>query len=280
MRLFAVPTPSPGHWPTPLPPRFLTLLLALVLSLSLAPPVAAHDVWIELPAVPTGAAQPVELRVGDDPPGESLARNPRRVLRFEAVTADRVLPVPGRPGGRPAGQLPAGLKPSDAVLYVGTPAYSELAAEPFEAYLREEGLEPVIRARAEAGESGAPGRESYSRSLKALRTGSADFGQVYGLPLELVPLNNPFTGGEPLRLRALWQGEPLAGLLLEARRRDGAGPVQPQRTDAQGHATFALEPGAWMVAGVHMQRAAQGIRGDWHSVWTTLSFDRLAATQP
>ena len=49
----------------------------------------------------------------------------------------------------------------NVVSYENTPAYLELPAERFNAYLAAEGLESILQAREEAGTSHQPGKEAY-----------------------------------------------------------------------------------------------------------------------
>jgi len=111
-------------------------------------------------------------------------------------------------------------------------AFTELPAAEFTAYLRAEGLGNALRQRQEAGVATTqPGREAYRRCAKALvlaTTGprlapaAADtaFRRVLGLPLELVPEQNPYrlprhrthrAGNEPGPARARRPGAGVAG---------------------------------------------------------------------
>lgn len=90
--------------------------------------------------------------VGDGFPGESVRRNPARIVRFEAVGPDGAgSPVAGEDGADPAGTVTfAG--PGDRVLvYRSNDARIELEAEKFEAYLRSEGMAYIIEKRAQRG---------------------------------------------------------------------------------------------------------------------------------
>ena len=122
----------------------------------------------------------------------------------------------------------------------------ELEGPKFEAYLAEEGLERVSRLRKESGQTAAPVREIYSRSVKSLvKVGDvADgFDRVLGIPLELVAEADPSTlaaGGE-LPVRLLFQGKPLAGVLVVAIPRD-ARETAATRASATGMESKSSSP--------------------------------------
>lgn len=278
-----LPGSVPGAW----------LLLGLLAGLPLAGSRAvAHDLWLRPstfhPAV--GELVEVELWLGAPGDREAVPRRGERFVRFTLADGAGERPVLGLEGGRPAGFLRPSRPGLQAVLYHGRAAVSELAAAPFEAYLAEEGLEAIVALRAERGERGAPGREAYSRALKALITVAGPVAgreiagdRPHGLPLELVAATPPaaMAPGEPLTFRLLFHGEPLAGALVEAVPLVGSlrGPVaSPGRTDVGGRVTFRLpRSGPWLLAVVHMVPASPVARRelgvDWESVWTALTFE-------
>src|SRR6185503_3389608 len=88
--------------------------------------------------------------------------------QFVLQGAGTSVPVVGMPGADPAGAVRVGERGAAMLLYRGTPQPIVLEAAKFESYLREEGLEHVLAARAKAGNSDAPGRERFGRCAKAL----------------------------------------------------------------------------------------------------------------
>ena len=156
-----------------------------------------------------------------------------------------------------------------------------LPADPFEAYLREEGLERVIAERQATGASSQPGRERYRRHTKTLlRVGGqtdASALRPAAQVLEIVPLTDPHagTGVEGLRLQVLYRGAALPGALVKAWHRAGGQTMVLQaRTDGQGRLRFDLpRDGVWMVSAVHMVRATGQGDVDWDSLWANLTFE-------
>ena len=208
--------------------------LPLPLLLLLTTAALAHEFWLQ-PAsyrVAVGAAVPLRLLAGENFAGETWARPTRRVRRFvrlgptpldstdlrPALLADSVAPVLRCPA--PGTHL---------VLLTSRPSFIELPAAQFTAYLREEGLGEALRQRQEADESTtSPGREAYQRCAKALvlatrgaalPPAAADtaYRRVLGLPLELVPEQNPYRlrPGAALTVRVLRQGQPVPGALVQ-----------------------------------------------------------------
>jgi hypothetical protein len=286
------------------------LVLGAGAALATAAPALGHDLWIE-PASFTpaaGATVAVALRVGDGLPGEPVPRRAERIVRFSLVgPLDGALdggvpagvPLDGVEGVAPAAVARVGGPGLYAIVYRSTEAAIELPAARFESYLVEEGLERISERRAASGESGEPGRERYSRSVKALvavadpsgdESGTADGSadrpsgdRPVGLTLELVaerdPRRGPAADGFPLML--LRDGEPLAGALVEAVRLDGtaeglAGDADEPlaaRSDDSGRLRFDLAAGRWRITAVDMRPAPPGSDADWSSVWTALTFE-------
>lgn len=267
------------------------LLLTFGICVLLAAlPAAAHDFWIEPATFRPAPDRPlaVSLRVGDAFPGESLPRAETRVVRFELIGPEGTAPVAGVEGTRPAGAARVGTDGAYVLVYRSTDSRVELPGEKFESYLVEEGLERVSRLRADRGETAEPGREQFSRSVKALLSAGAPTSHALhtrptGLPLELVPAASPYDPAADLSRFAvtlLWEGEPLAGALVEARRWGYAAGAQHDRTDSTGRAVFDVAAaGPWLVTAVHMTRAPANSGADWQSVWTSLTFETADSSQ-
>jgi hypothetical protein len=255
-----------------------TIVVALTAGLS------AHDFWIEpstfLPRA--GDAVRLQLRVGERFVGEAIARNSAAIERFVAVGPSGERPVLGRDGMDPAGVVRLDQPGLWFVGYRSTPTPVLLPAEQFEAYLREEGLEYIIDARAARGQSRMAGRERYSRSVKALlRCGdgvtTSGFDRTLGLTLEFVLEADP-ASHERVPVKLLLDGRPLPQALVVAYRKEaGAAGVGREamrtRTDAQGRTTLSIAPGQWLMKAVYMKGADATSGADWESVWTALTFE-------
>ncbi len=256
---------------------------ALLLAVTAA---SAHEFWIvpERYDVAPGDPLGVGLIVGTGWPGERFARQSPRIVRFALVGSAEERPIVGGDGAEPAGRIAAGAPGIAWAVYRSTEAELRLDAEPFEAYLLEEGLQTIVERRARSGTSGRPGLERYSRCAKALITvappgtpgSTTGFDRPVGLALELVPTSDPRRVAEDgrLTLRLLRDGLPLSEVLVKAMREDRPGRWHSARTDAYGDVTLELlrGDGVWLVNAVHMAAAAPRSGHDWQSVWSSLTF--------
>jgi uncharacterized GH25 family protein len=256
-------------------------LVAALAAVAGAPDVAAHHLWLQPSAFSgaPGAPVAVELRIGDEMPGEPVAARPETISRMALLTSAGEREVRALPAGSPAGLLTLAEAGDQVLVLTSGPSVSVLPAERFEAYLAEEGLVEVARRRAAAGRSGEPGREAFSRALKVLlRCGDGGSGSLHerpvGLPLELVPHSSPADlapGGE-LSFTLLRAGRPQGGVLVEAVSAAAPEAVYSRRSDARGQVRFQFpRPGMWRLTAVHMEPAERP-DADWASVWSALTF--------
>jgi hypothetical protein len=170
-------------------------------------------------------------------------------------------------------------RPGVYVVAVEThPKLITLAADAFNEYLVADGLPHIFRLRAREKTLDRPGRERYSKSPKALvqvGRGGGDACRAVGLPLEIVPLHDPFAVkvAGTLRVRVLFQEKPLAdahiGWCLP---NDGEAPRGTVRTDANGEALVPVaRTGLMSIRLTHMTRP-RADDYEWESSWTTLTF--------
>lgn len=263
-------------------------------ALVAAAPVLSHDLWIEPATYLTTPDDlvPVSLHIGH--PGadgfEPIRRNSSQWERFSLIGPDGETEVPGLDGSTPAGVIRPQAPGRYTLVLRNRDATSRLPAAKFHDYLIEEGLERIAELREQRGEQDRPGTELYSRALKALVTVSAD-GTVppgppdrpLGLRLELVAETDPAQAapGEPVRIRLLFEGEPLAGVLVEARHLEDTSRRLTARTDAHGRVRYDLDlQGPWLITAVHMIEAPPNGTADWQSIWAALTFQRAEATHP
>ncbi|WP_287127573.1 DUF4198 domain-containing protein [Candidatus Cyanaurora vandensis] len=257
------------------------LLLGLFL---LAPPVLAHDYWLQPTTFRPQVGQPfqVHLYLGDNifNPDEERpyekARTPALTLFARSGPQDLRPTTPD--GQKPLSRLNL-TEPGTYVLALDrSPSTITLANKKFNAYLKEEGLTDI-----QAGRAKVSGRERYSRNLKTI----LQVGEVVddlpltplGQTLELVPQQHPATllPQEPLTVQALFEGKALPNRQIVAVQGQGKQQTrQVARTDALGKATFRLDrSGPWVIRLVHMRSCQQDCQKiDWESYWTALSFSR------
>jgi uncharacterized GH25 family protein len=252
---------------------------SLVLGLICAASLSAHECWLQ-PSTFTPAAgvtSRLTLRVGMNFEGEARPFRADRVaalLHFSAAgREDWTSRIDGRP------EIPLGFaRPgTHVVAYDSRASLIELPAREFDAYLREEGLEPILAERARLGEAAKPGRERYLRCNKTILAvgGARDATATLrtGQALEIVPATDPSAGG-PVRF-VVWLGDrPLAGAKIRAWHRQG-GELKTLDgvTAADGSVLYTLvSPGEWMLSTVHMARLTGDPAADWESHWGNLTF--------
>lgn len=279
--------PGAPFFVSPLPVAAALLALALVVVPGSA---AAHDFWIEPSDLrPTvGERLSLHLRVGHGGEADSVPRTPTRQVRFVARSpSGEIRDVAGVDGAAPAGYLVPDRAGVWTVGYRTNDAFSELAGDRFDAYLEEEGLDWAVERRRQAGLADEPGRELYSRSVKSLlQVGDggdrSTLSEPLGLDLEIVPVDDPLvaaTDAGKTRFRVLWNGEPAAGIQVDAHRLGDTEHVESEVSDDGGQVAFRLgDPGAWILAAVAIEEVDP--RGNdqgahWRSVWTSLTFERL-----
>lgn len=270
----------------------MTLRLVLLLLLS-GSALQAHEFWIEPTAFQPAPGQRVgvRLRVGEQFRGDPVPRDPKSIERFALIGPEGETPVEGVANTDPAGFVAVARPGLYQIVYDGALATTDLDGEKFEKYLGEEGLERISSLRAGRGQTAAPVKEVYSRSVKALIAVGGTAGQghdrVAGLPLELVPERNPYTlaaAGARLPVRLLHRGKPLAGALVVAIPRGRPAAKVSARSDARGRVELPLDgAGLWLVKAVHMMPAPAATGADWESLWASLTFEipaRKEAVRP
>ena len=266
-------------------------LAAAALALASAP-LFAHDFWIE-PGTFTprpGDAVTLRLRVGEHLQGDALPYAAARVKRFTVHDAELARPVASRNGAEPAGAVRIAGAGLTIVDYQSHPSRVELEDAKFDAYLREEGLDSVLDARARTPPPQGRVRELFSRCAKSLLWVDVGSGPraggdaALGCTLELVAEQNPYLAlretrnATTLSFRLNYQGAPLAGALVVAMNSLDPAARQSARSDTDGRVSFRLRPGGhWLVKAVHMVGAPSGSDADWQSIWASLTFGATAA---
>jgi len=257
----------------------LILLSALILG---SVPLAAHDMWIE-PATfspQLGQVVSLRLRVGQDLLGDPLRLDPSLVNQFVVKDAAGLRPVVRRDGGDPAGLVRVAAPGLVVIGYHSNPSAIEMAAEKFNQYLKEEGLDAVAATRASRHESGTGAREIFSRCAKSLvfsgSTMDVQADRPLGFTLELVAEGNPYAvrPNQDLPVRLTYENRPLAGALVVAMNKLNPAEKLSARTDKEGRVRFTLRPGGmWLIKAVHMVPAPAGSHADWASYWASLTFE-------
>ena len=269
--------------------RVLTLASLLATAWTCNAEVAvAHDFWVQ-PASFWIAPQTsilTSIQVGHGEFRERWTADASRISAFydvgpKGVTDHR---TELRVGSMQQDHLLKFSTPGTHVLVLQTNhAQSELPGLRFTSYLKDEGMTPALELRAREKTEEMPGREIYSRRAKALvqvgPAGSQLQPQVtrpIGLSLEILPEKNPYTlgNGEPLPVRVIFEGRPLAGALVMLTNLDFDGrPVAKVRTDADGKAVFSVpRTGLWQLNVVWTKPIKGNPKADFDTTFSSLTF--------
>ena len=272
---------------------FAAAALTLLTTASLA-----HEFWLEAPRFRAQPGPTLNLRplVGENFHGEPWSNKAGKILRFVRygpAPADSTDLTPA-PGFAEADTFRTGLtfqQPgTHLVLLRSNNSFIELPAAKFTAYLREEGLDYALRLRQENGQTDRAGREAYRRCAKALvqvgepaavpAAADSALRRVYGLPLELVPEQNPYrlAADKALTVRVLRAGRPVPGAAVQVwQRQPGGLPTThfTSRANQNGRVLLRMSgPGPYLVAAVDMAAAPTALRAraEWQSTWASLTF--------
>lgn len=263
--------------------RMLIVGLGVLLA---AGSLAGHDTWL-VPAryrVTAGEPMIVAFNTSMEFPTSDGAAAPDRITRFDIWTSDGVTkPVTGyRVEGM---SLVVEVTPGSGMTVIATATKHrliEIEGPDFTEYITEEGLEYVVKARADAGQSDALGRERYSKVAKTVlceegsQPGPWKPGFAFGLDVEIVPLRDPCQAkaGEEFSVRVLFEGKPLEGVVVATGTEGTHGHeyASQTRTDANGEATVTFPTaGAWFVRTLHMIPNRDFDDADWQSWFSTLT---------
>ncbi len=262
-----------------------TVRVAIIAALCVIP-LSAHDLYLRPSTFRPAAGQTirVEYHNGDSFPNSEVPVKVERLRDAQIWSASGVQPFANLriEGPVTVADVPAPNRPGTFILSSRTaPNFIELDARKFENYLRSERLGDVVAWRKQHGESTAPGREIYSKYVKAIGyTGapSQGFDKPLGLALEFIPLSNPYElkAGQALRVRVLFRGQPKTALAVEALQavdgkvsRHDAG-----LTDSKGEIRVAVAGrGLWKLHTILMERRTDRKDADWESFWASLTFD-------
>jgi len=258
-------------------------LITCVITLAFQPNCLGHDLWL-IPPELAKLHTPLTIRAlsGMEFPVSVQAPNPARFPRRFIVLPDgKEMPLESRGKEENSGLLE--YTPNKPGIYIAAvttePRLITLSAEEFNHYHVADGLPHIYLMRHKEGSLGQPGRERYSKSPKTmLLVGDGKEGdpsRVVGLPLEIVPLRNPFQlkVGETLPVRVLFKQQPLSDAHLGWDvPGDGEEPTGTVRTNAKGEALIPIsQTGLMTIRLTHMTRA-KAADYDWESFWTSLTF--------
>jgi len=255
-------------------------LIVVFLSVSLA---QAHEFWLQPKKFQytIGETMVVDFMVGENFEGEFWDLKKHKIIKLDQLTINKSTRLTNSVKPGEGKNLTVSFQENGTHLFVmqSNNAYIKLDAEKFNAYLKEDGLDDILELRTRTNSLGDSSREHYARCAKLLvqvgdRTDET-YRKIAGLPLEIIPLNNPYhlKIGEELKFRMLFNGKPLGFTLVKVWNK-GAGKtfIQNLHTDKDGTFTMRLSnTGTWMVSSVKMVPSKEE-NVDWQSYWTSFVF--------
>jgi uncharacterized GH25 family protein len=266
--------------------RVLSAFLLVLFAIS----ATAHDFWIQPNDywVNPLTAVAFTLQVGHGPFRQRSPIPLGRIARFGTISIDgsRIdLRDRLQLGGQSEDGHIAFSKPGTYVLVMETDAraQSHLPAIRFNDYLKVEGLTPALEQRERTHRLSADGSENYSRRAKSLvqvgppeAASQAQVTQPLGLPLEIVPEQNPYAVPKPsaLPVRVIFEGQPLAGALVKLTNLEhDEAPFEMHLTDREGRARFSMPTrGAWLLNVIWTKVLPDTRETDFETVFSSLSF--------
>jgi uncharacterized GH25 family protein len=243
----------------------------------------AHEFWLQPQKFffEVGERAAIGFKVGENFTGEPWDLKVHRVERLQALHLEQVKDLKGNvvPEGKSNIEVPLTEEGTHLVVMQSNNAFIELEADKFNAYLEEDGLMEIKSMRERSNSSNKPSKEFYSRHTKLLLQAGVKrddtYRKVVGLPIEIIPLKNPYAmkRGETMRFRVLWQGKPLFGASVKVwNNHENRVMLQNIFTSQEGIIEAPLSnSGMWMISVVKMVPSKEK-GADWQSYWGSLVF--------
>lgn len=261
--------------------RMKAVVLALGLALTIVGHVAAHDTFVMPQKFRVFKGETVIIGFHSSDGFPESAQLLKRLQDPAVHTPSGPVPIENvkADGMRMTASITVPHSGHVIVTAVNGTATTDMKADEFVAYLKEEGLTHVVDARVQRGEADKPGKERYTMYAKTILMADAPndgYKKVVGFPIEMIPEKDPYQlkPGESLPVRVLFRGAPARNLDVKAASTAGEGQKQHSvgRTDVDGRINVPVTSGKWRLKAIHMERSSKP-DVEWESFWTTLTFE-------
>ncbi len=257
--------------------------LAPFILFLLMPFLQAHEFWMQPVKFQyhPGERATIGFMLGGNFVGDTWEMKRSRFVRLDHITTSASVSLLHKLPEEAGKNFTAVLeKPGTHLLVMqSTNAYIELGAEEFNAYLKEDGLDDAYQQRKKSNTLDKPAREHFARCIKLLLQAGDNTDdtplQPSGMPLEIVPLANPYAlkQGDPMSFKVLYNGKPLPYAMVKVwNRRNNNTVLQTIFTQKDGTVATRLgNSGHWMISCVHMVPSTRA-DADWQSYWASFVF--------
>lgn len=257
----------------------------VIIFLLLALTCTAHEFWLnpERFFYKKGDTATILLQVGEDFEGSPWKGTITRLSLFSPFKNETPI-KPEVDTAKRSVKVLLEEKGTNILILQNKPSKIELEAEKFNAYLKEDGLDEILEYRKKNGLENSVGKEIYERCAKLLlrveEANDKNFSRKTNLPLEILPLNNPYAGNlEKIKTKRVYfqvyfQGEIAKNLRIRFWQKIGKELIkQEANTDTKGEVSFDFTPkGKIMISSVKMIAHDKPQEADWHSYWASLVF--------
>ncbi len=262
-------------------PKRKAVSFLLLMAFSVA--MQAHEFWLQpikfKYKIDEDAS--IDFMVGESFTGEQWDLKKHKVELLEWYTATSKIDLASQVKNVKGFRLVEKLRSEGTHLFAmkSNAAYIELAAEKFNEYLKDDGLDNILNERKKKNQLDKPSKENYTRFTKLLLQAGEQPDDTYkknvGFRIEIIPKINPYSlkSGDYLECIILFEGKPLPHALVKIwSRLNNTTFLQNSYTENDGTIKFPISTrGAWMVSTVKM------ISGDlptsqYHSLWSSLVF--------
>lgn len=166
------------------------------------------------------------------------------------------------------------------IAFRSKPSYIEMEGTAFNGYLKEDGIADVLNYRIQNKLSNIRSREFYQRCAKTLlqADGISDstFGIDTGMPLEIIPLENPYKlQTDKLAVYFEYKGKPLSNYQVRTWCINNGKLIVKSfhKTNEKGVVILPVkESGEWMFSVVKMEVLKDHSKADYESFWGSFTF--------
>ena len=266
--------------------RYSQKVLPILLSIIMAQAVSAHEFWLEPLSFEVEEDSNIQahIKVGQMMDGDTYAFYPNNFERFDITVGENTSSLKARFAQSPAVDQPTKESGLHILTYQSKPSKLRYEKrEKFESFLKNEGIEWVLKEHERRGLPELDFTELYKRFAKSLVKVGDGAGQdrAMGLPIEWVVETNPYTTKylEAVTAQLLYLGKPFAGSHVVVFTKLGDEVTrQTLTTDEDGRVNIPVgKGGVFLVNAVHMidpvDQQTGVIKAAWMSLWASTTYE-------